>query len=307
MRIDLNLALLQPVADEQVLDDGDHLLPAQPIEPVPPAFEVQESLLLGVDVRKEVGILVPDGRLGLEALEVLREPGSVEATQPKVCKVVRQPHAAHEPGGDAHGIEAGLFRPIGERRTVQYHRSGEALAVRGHERCRPTGLAVAIQDGRLSEVQPRHVLDKLAKRRQHVRQGLAGAWFREEDDEVDRVAHVKGDADLGVALEAADAGTMARARVDDDDRRLCRIDAVVPALVSHLRDAQQCVVGRPLELARVEEHLRPEVQQCWKFQTLMLEHGVGALPQRIEEQDRALQHVPLIREDIKGRSCGADM
>ena len=80
MRVDPNLALLQPVADEQVLDDGHHLLAAQAIEAVPPALEVEEPLLLGVDVGEEIGVLVPDGRFGLEALEVLREPGTVEAT-----------------------------------------------------------------------------------------------------------------------------------------------------------------------------------------------------------------------------------
>ena len=50
---------------------------------------------------------------------------------------------------------------------------------------------------------------------------------------------MEGDADFEVALEAADAGAMACARINDDDRRLCRVDAVVPALVASLRDAQQ--------------------------------------------------------------------
>ena len=35
----------------------------------------------------------------------------------------------------------------------------------------------------------------------------------------------------------------------------------------------------------------------------MLQHGVGALPQRVEEQDRPLQDVALIRQDVEGRYC----
>jgi len=122
MRVDLDLSLLKPVADEQVLDDGDHLLAAQPIEAVPPPLEVEKPLLLGVDVREEIGVLIPNGRLRLQTLEVLCQPGAIEAIEPEVCEVVRQPNAAHEAGGNAHGINPWLAGPIGERRAIQYHR-----------------------------------------------------------------------------------------------------------------------------------------------------------------------------------------
>ena len=67
MGVDPNLALLEPVADEQILDDRHHLLAAQAIETIPPALEVQESLLLGVDLREQVGVLVPKRIAGLES------------------------------------------------------------------------------------------------------------------------------------------------------------------------------------------------------------------------------------------------
>ncbi len=49
----------------------------------------------------------------------------------------------------------------------------------------------------------------------HVGERLARLRHRAEHDEIDRVAVVQGDADLAVGLEAADAGAVAGARVDD--------------------------------------------------------------------------------------------
>jgi hypothetical protein len=111
---------------------------------------------------------------------------------------------------------------------------------------------------------------------------------------------VKRDADFGVAFEATDTGPMSGAGVDNDYGRLGRIDAVVPALVANLGDTQQRIVGWALELSRVEKHLRFEIEERRKAQALMLEHGVCAFPQRIEEQDRAFEHVSLVREHIEG-------
>ena len=51
-----------------------------------------------------------------------------------------------------------------------------------------------------------------------------GIGLRQETDEVAGMAGRHGDADLAVLLHAADAGAMAGARVDDDERRLRRVD-----------------------------------------------------------------------------------
>src|SRR5215471_18357416 len=56
-----NFALLELVADEQVLQDGDHLVAAEPVIAAPPAFELEKSLALGVDAGEEIGILLPNG------------------------------------------------------------------------------------------------------------------------------------------------------------------------------------------------------------------------------------------------------
>ena len=62
------------------------------------------------------------------------------------------------------------------------------------------------------------ILDRLSRHR-----------LRQEADEVAGMAGRQRDADLAVLLHAADARAVAGARIDDDDRRLGRIDACVPA------------------------------------------------------------------------------
>ena len=90
-----------------------------------------------------------------------------------------------------------------------------------------------------------------------------GRRLREEDDEIDRVAGVQRHADLGLALETAHTGAMPGARIENDHRWLCRIDAIVPAILADLRDAQQRVVHGARELASVEESLVLEIEQ-WR-------------------------------------------
>ena len=57
---------------------------------------------------------------------------------------------------------------------------------------------------------------------------LAGLGLREEGHEVDRVAGAQRDADLALLLEAADAGAVAGARVDDHERPLLRVESSRP-------------------------------------------------------------------------------
>ena len=67
------------------------------------------------------------------------------------------------------------------------------------------------------------------------------------------------------------------------------IEAVFETVLAHPRDAQERVVGRPFEPACVEKGLVIEVEQRRFAGPLMREHVVGALPERVPEQDRALE------------------
>ncbi len=64
--------------------------------------------------------------------------------------------------------------------------------------------------------------DRLGAR--DVLDGLARHRIGQEADEIAGMAGLERDADLAVGLEAADAGTMPGARVDDDERPPRRID-----------------------------------------------------------------------------------
>jgi hypothetical protein len=60
--------------------------------------------------------------------------------------------------------------------------------------------------------------------RAHVEQGLAGLGLLEEHDEINGMTCTQGNADLRIVLEAADAGTVPGARIDDQVRALLHVD-----------------------------------------------------------------------------------
>src|SRR5215207_2835932 len=108
---DLHQPLLKTVAYEQVLDNGDDLLPAQEVEAVPSALELQEPLALGFDVGEQVGVFLPD-TLRFEVFEILHEPSAVEASAAEVGQQVNEPSAADEATSDAHWIETCFPGPV---------------------------------------------------------------------------------------------------------------------------------------------------------------------------------------------------
>ena len=282
---DLEQALLDLVADKQILDDGEDLLAAQEVEAPPPTLELKKALLLAVDVVEEVGVFLPNRLFRLEALEILRQPGTVEASIAEVGGQMRKPGATKQAAGQAHWVHAGFASPVRQGRAIQHHWPGQPLAVCSQQCHCPAGLAVAIEHRRLSRVALRHVFDETSQRMQHIRQRLTRCRFGKENNEVDRMAFVHSHADFGVVFEAADAGAVAGARIDHDHGRLVEVDAVVPAVFTDLRDAQQCIVGRAFKFACVEQRFIFEVEQRRHARALVFEHVVGALAQRVPEQD----------------------
>ena len=112
MRIDANLALLEPVAHEQILHDGHHFLAAPAIETAPPALEIQEPLPLAIDMREERCVLFPQRVAWLQSLEALCQPGTVELPLPKIGEKMREPHPPDQTGRDPHGVYAWLAGPM---------------------------------------------------------------------------------------------------------------------------------------------------------------------------------------------------
>jgi hypothetical protein len=57
---DAEPSLLELVADEQFLDDGEDLFTAQEIIAVPPPLELEKTLSFRVDVGEQARVLFPD-------------------------------------------------------------------------------------------------------------------------------------------------------------------------------------------------------------------------------------------------------
>ena len=94
---------------------------------------------------------------------------------------------------------------------------------------------------------------KTASARQTSSIVCPGIGLGQEADEVAGMARGHRDADLAVLLHAADARPMAGARIDDDERRLGRIDLRAVGR----DDAHQGIVHRPRQGASVAHAARP--------------------------------------------------
>ena len=87
-------------------------------------------------------------------------------------------------------------------------------------------MAVA-NDGRFAfgiRMQLYHALEEDGFSADDVFDGLSRNWVRQEADEIARMPCLEDYADLALRLEPSDARPMPRARVDDDERSLARID-----------------------------------------------------------------------------------
>ena len=131
---------------------------------------------------------------------------------------------------------------------------------------------------------------------QHVCNSLARRRIRIEQHEVDGMPLVHGDPDFRVAFEAPDAWTMPGAWVDDHNRWLCWIETVVDAFVSIFSYRCQRVVDGPFKLTRVQQDFVVEIEQRRFAGSLMSNHVVGTLPERVPEQDGSLPQIASIRE-----------
>ncbi len=219
----------QLVADEEIAGDPLDLFAVHEVEAAPPALELEEARWLGVDVRVQVVVLVPERVRRIQVLEVLDEVGAIEDAGTHVGGERGQPRAAQHAARVAHRVVARAFlesaAPIRHRRAVDDDRAGILrVGSRQHHR-RPAALAVADDHGlRARRVQLAHLLHELLFGMAHVEQRLPRLGIAEEDHEVDRVSGAQRDADLRVVLEAADARAVAGTRIDDHVRPQLRID-----------------------------------------------------------------------------------
>ena len=182
----------------------------------PPLLEFEEAFARLLGLREQVVILAEIVAARVELLEVADEMGAVEHAVAEVGEKERRQRAAEQAAVVAHRVLAEAAGPVGDRRAVDDQRPADVGVRRRHDQARPAALAVA-DDDRLGRVRVElaDLGDEGGFGAHHVGERLARLRMRAEHDEIDRVAVVQRDADLAVRLEAADAGAVAGARVDD--------------------------------------------------------------------------------------------
>ena len=179
--------------------------------------------------------------------------------------------------------------PIGQRRTGDDDRPEQIRPQRRQHHDRPAGLAIA--DHTRLVVGLRVQLDDLFQesgfRACNVTNRLPRHGFRQKANEVTRVPGFQRDADFAVGLEAADAGTMAGARIDDDEWSLRRINLDA----GRRDDTRQTIIDRPFEAAAVHDQLGFELKHVRRGLRHVLTILIAALAHDIPEQDATLPRI----------------
>ena len=280
MAIDHHLALLDMVADEQVANDGQDLFAPQLVKTVPPALELEKSLLLPLRLSEHLVVLLPHA-FWPQGFEVLDQPRAVETSVAQVGREVLRPNAAQRTARQSHRVDVGFTGPVRQRGTVQDRKAGFAIAVRQCQRDRPAALAVSVHDRSTAAMTLCHDVDEACQRFDDRSHRLAFDGLRVEDDEVDRMAFEQRHADFGVASEATDARAVPGARVDHDHGCRATTDMALQPVRSAPGDPQQPVVAGWGEVVRIGHRLCIEVQQGRHAGGLVVEHVVGALAQQV--------------------------
>jgi len=187
-------------------------------------------------------------------------------------------------------------------------RADQVRRERGEHHQRPAALAIADDEGLvvLARVQLAHLAHERDLGRAYRFDRLPRQRLREEHDEVARVAELERDADLAVHLEAADAGAVAGARIDDHERAHRRVGRGVAC---GRLDAHQRVIRRLLQAAAVDHHFVVEHEHRRAAGLSVLQVLVAAFAQHVEGQDGALPGVDQVggRARSFGDHCGSLM
>ena len=249
-----NLAGRKLVADEQVVDDPLHFAGVEQNRAAPPGLKREEALLLGVDLGIDVVFLGPKRVRRIELLEIGDEVRAVELAGAEVAGKARSATCRRACRRDSASGSCRGRRPnrraASPRRRIGPMRSGRIAAV--IMVCQPAWqLAMTIGLPSASGCRAGDLFDKRRFCAADVLDRLTRHRLGREADEVAGMAGADRDADLAVGLHAADAGPMAGARIDDDDRRLRRIDNSAFGR----NDADKPIIGRARQLAPVKDEL----------------------------------------------------
>ena len=151
---------------------------------------------------------------------------------------------------------------------------------------RPAGLAVSDHAGLAARLRVRgyHLFDEDGLGAGNISDCLTGNGFGKKSNEVARMTGLECNADLAVGLEAANARTVAGARIDDDKRPQLRID--VDAVGRD--DPHKSIIYGPLQLTAVHNQFDLVVEHVRRVFGHVLAILISALTQHIPEQHAAL-------------------
>ena len=139
-------------------------------------------------------------------------------------------------------------------------------------------------------MQFRHFLEEARLRAHYRLDRLAGHRVGEETHEIAGVSRFQSNADLAVRFEAPDARTVARARIEHDERtaRIVRPDVV------GCDNPNEAVVDRTRKLAAVDDDLDVVVKNVRRRLGQMRLVLIAALAQRVPKQNCALAGIDPI-------------
>src|SRR6185369_11175847 len=162
---------------------------------------------------------------------------------------------------------------------------------RGHDHRLPARLAVRDNRG-LARIwmAAGDLPHEFGLRGPDILRGLARHGLGREPDEVAWMTGLQRNADLAVLLHPADAGTMARPRVDNDERPLGRV-----CLNAFERlHANETVIDGARQRPAVEDYLSSELEDVRNLLGLLFPIDIPALPQDVEKEHGALIGVPKV-------------
>src|SRR5262249_46283804 len=100
------------VADKQLVDNELDLLGIQVDVATPPAFELEVSLGLGIDLGIDIVLFGPQRVRRIHILEILHQPGAIELAAAEIAGERGQPASTEQSSGIAHRILAADTGPI---------------------------------------------------------------------------------------------------------------------------------------------------------------------------------------------------
>jgi hypothetical protein len=132
---------------------------------------------------------------------------------------------------------------------------------------------------------------------QDVGEGLSTARLREKRDKVYRVSLRKGDTNLRILLEATDSRPVSGAWIDYEDGRFLLV-AWRDGRCVFGDNAQEDVVDGMRKLPRIQNGLGPKIKERRQPASFMLYQIVGALPERIPEENGAFEEVTAVSPQV---------